>query len=295
MPDFLRWATILVFVYASPMKRLTFGMLKVTAYLFLHPTNCFTNYRHRDPPIQTPYLRNINWHTTPSLPTKCVPWCTASTYARRGRVPIGKWCVSPFARHPHFVTRCDSELAIIIDDPRAHSGPSAPILQKYNDERIEAINLQISLAEAKEATSAGRAMSEEALRKRKTREQRKELERAKAAATADSTEGPTSLFVPESSAHTNEPSIVPPTSTTPAYTVKVPSSSSSLPWYTSQTSTYTTLASARTACVWTYPSTLHERAKCGVFRGLWGKGYFMGGGIKFGGDYLVYPGSYPAF
>ncbi|KIM80807.1 hypothetical protein PILCRDRAFT_822087 [Piloderma croceum F 1598] len=191
----------------------------------------------------------------------------------------------------------ETELAIIIDDPRAHSGPSAPILQKYNDERIEAINLQISLVEAreaKEAASAGRAMSEEALRKRKTREQRKELERAKAAAAADSTESHTSLFVPDSSAHTSEPSVPQPSPTpaptTPAYTVIVPPSSSSLPWYAPQTRTHTTLASARTAGVWTYPKTLHERAKCGVFRGLWGKGYFMGGGIKFGGDYLVYPG-----
>jgi tRNA-splicing endonuclease subunit Sen34 len=197
------------------------------------------------------------------------------------------------------VTHCDSELAIIIDDPRAHSDPSASILQKYNDERIEAISLQISLAEAKEVketASAGRAMSEEALRKRKTREQKKELEKAKAAAAADPTEDPTSLFVPESSVHMSEPSVAQPSSTpapaTPAYTVIVPPSSSSLPWYTPQASTHTTLASARTAGVWTYPSTLHERAKCGVFRGLWGKGYFMGGGIKFGGDYLVYPGSY---
>ena len=190
------------------------------------------------------------------------------------------------------------ELAIIIDDPSAHSDPSTLTLQKYNNERIEAINLQILLVEAKEAketASAGRAMSEEAIRKRKVREQRKELERAEAAAFAASTEGPVSLFVPEASASTSEPSFAQaptPAPSTPSYTVTIPASSSSLPWYTPYARMYSTLAGAGTAGVWTYPSTLHERAKCGVFKGLWEQGYFMGGGIKFGGDYLVYPGAY---
>lgn len=189
------------------------------------------------------------------------------------------------------VTRpISSELAVMIDDPHAHPDPSASTLQKYNDERSEAAAIQISLAEAKEAKEAGRAMSEEAIRKRKEREQKKALQKVK----ATSSESPESLFDPDPSTSVPAQTANNPTTatSTAAYTVVVPSSSSSLPWYAPQSSTYTTLARARTAGVWTYPSTLHERARCGVFRGLWEQGYFMGGGIKFGGDYLVYPGEY---
>jgi tRNA-splicing endonuclease subunit Sen34 len=150
----------------------------------------------------------------------------------------------------------------------------------------------VEAKEAKEATSTGRAMSEEALRKRKAREQKKMLEKAKAA--ASSIEGSDTLFTPKSATSTT--SAANPVSSaspaTPSYTVTIPTSSSSLPWYVPHKSTYTTLAWARMSGVWMYPSTLHERAKCGVFRGLWEQGYFMGGGIKFGGDFLVYPGLY---
>ena len=52
----------------------------------------------------------------------------------------------------------------------------------------------------------------------------------------------------------------------------------------------TTLEAARQAGVWTYPTTSFEHAKCRVFQDLWEKGNYMGGGIKFGGDFLVYPG-----
>lgn len=186
-----------------------------------------------------------------------------------------------------------TEVAVIVDDARAHSDPSPSALQKYNDERIEAANLQISRAEAakgaKQPENAERAMSEEAVRKRKAREQKKALERAKAEAAALAADGPEQLFVPEASVSSIAP-VEEPTISTPQYTVNIPASSSSLPWTSPETSTYTTLVEAQTASVWNYPSTPQERAKCGVFRGLWEQGYFMGGGIKFGGDYLVYPG-----
>jgi tRNA-splicing endonuclease subunit Sen34 len=73
------------------------------------------------------------------------------------------------------------------------------------------------------------------------------------------------------------------------YTISIPASSSSLEWYQAFT-IFTTLSSAREAGVWTYPSTLSERARCGVFQDLWKQGNFIGGGIKFGGEYLIYPG-----
>ncbi|XP_046574545.1 tRNA-splicing endonuclease subunit Sen34-like isoform X1 [Haliotis rubra] len=41
---------------------------------------------------------------------------------------------------------------------------------------------------------------------------------------------------------------------------------------------------------WKYPQSEHERLRCQVFSYLWGRGYYMTGGGKFGGDFLVYPG-----
>ena len=81
-----------------------------------------------------------------------------------------------------------------------------------------------------------------------------------------------------------------PPRTAPAYTVVVPGTSTSFSWYTPEPHAYSTIQSAKNAGIWSYPSNLAERAKCAVFRDLWEKGYYMGGGLKFGGDFLVYPG-----
>jgi tRNA-splicing endonuclease subunit Sen34 len=42
--------------------------------------------------------------------------------------------------------------------------------------------------------------------------------------------------------------------------------------------------------VWTFPSTAEERHRYIVFRDLHERGYKLTGGLKFGADYLVYPG-----
>lgn len=153
---------------------------------------------------------------------------------------------------------------------------------------------------AKEGSNPSRAMSEEALRKRKEREERKKAQAA-AKAAAEGAEGSPGEFNPPNpvesegantptkpSASTSEG----PKNSSLPYTVVIPASSSSLEWYDPTECTYSTTESARLAGVWDYPSTLSERARCGVFRDLWKQGYFMGGGIKFGGEYLVYPGAY---
>ena len=58
-----------------------------------------------------------------------------------------------------------------------------------------------------------------------------------------------------------------------------------------RTCTYETLEAARAAHVWSYPSNAEESAGWEVFRDLWEKRYYMGGGSKFCGDWLVYPGA----
>lgn len=104
------------------------------------------------------------------------------------------------------------------------------------------------------------------------------------------------------------PALAPATTSNAIYTISVPTTSDTLAWYDSNdndndgdgddnleperpTYTYETLDAAREAHVWNYPSNAEERARCEVFRDLWEKGYYMGGGSKFGGDWLVYPGA----
>ncbi|KAJ7109218.1 hypothetical protein C8R44DRAFT_551542, partial [Mycena epipterygia] len=175
----------------------------------------------------------------------------------------------------------ENELAVLVDDPKAHVQPSVAELQRWELHTKEFAQRQLSQLAAVAKDSPG--MSEEAIKKRKERE----LKKAAAAATkpvdAPSSEPDHSLFAP------SENTAPPPPSDT-QYTVVIPASSTSFEWYNDSACLFTTIESAKAAGIWEYPSDLRERAKCGVFRGLWEQGMYMGGGIKFGGDYLVYPG-----
>ncbi|KAF9533477.1 hypothetical protein CPB83DRAFT_845326 [Crepidotus variabilis] len=255
----------------------------------------------------------------------------------------------------------DTGVAVLINDSTAHLQPTIPQLTKWSREQQNSMRSQLAYAESKtlrEGTQSGRALSEEAQRKRKEREERKkakareqaiieaeeaheaDIEDANGKSSGDSDPADsepnvymissTSTVTPAKAAKLRESALkgggslspIPSTSSnstpskpstpTPSflssssqpYTIVVPASSSELEWYSpthssapsfssfasTATSTYTTLNAARAADVWTYPATLTERARCGVFRGLWEQGYFMGVGIKFGGEYLVYPG-----
>ncbi|KAF7338426.1 tRNA-splicing endonuclease subunit Sen34 [Mycena venus] len=178
----------------------------------------------------------------------------------------------------------ENEIAVLVDDPKAHIQPSVVELQRWNLKEKELAQLQLAqLATALENSPA--VMSEEAVRKRKERELKKQAAAAaaKAAEAGLLAEADNSIFSPPENA------TAPPAVDT-QYTVVIPASSTSFEWYNDSACLYTTVQSAKDAGIWEYPSNLHERAKCGVFRGLWEQGMYMGGGIKFGGDYLVYPG-----
>ena len=73
------------------------------------------------------------------------------------------------------------------------------------------------------------------------------------------------------------------------------------PWYrphletspgsgSSRPRTHTLLSTARASGLWTYPRTRADRARCAVFEDLQARGYFLGLGLRFGGDFVVYPG-----
>ncbi|KIK97414.1 hypothetical protein PAXRUDRAFT_227706 [Paxillus rubicundulus Ve08.2h10] len=197
-------------------------------------------------------------------------------------------------------------LALLVDDKNAHHDPSAPALRKWDSDRLRVVERQLALAEeheAKEALNPDRAMSEKAILKRKEREEKR-------ARSVQPNTAETSQEIPEESLFANDsvPNLeghseslraesphrssvtVPPQTFTSPYTIQVPGASSTFEWYDQSTHSFTTLAAAREAGIWDYPATPAEYARCGVFRDLWEQGYFMGGGIKFGGEYLVYPG-----
>ncbi|KAF9246129.1 tRNA-intron endonuclease catalytic domain-like protein [Melanogaster broomeanus] len=203
----------------------------------------------------------------------------------------------------------EKKLAVLVDDTNAHRDPTPTALSRWDSERLRGVERQLALAEehdAKEALNPDRAMSEKAIRKRKEREEKRA--HGKSTTTDTSQEIPEedpSLFAPTNhdlpgfdshpkssgapSSHTSGVTAPPQTSTLP-YTIQVPGASSTFEWYDHSAHSFATLAAAREAGVWDYPTTPAERARCGVFQDLWEQGYFMGGGIKFGGEYLVYPG-----
>ena len=162
----------------------------------------------------------------------------------------------------------------------------------WNEEREASVRAQLIAAEAEKASEKTTkfATSEEAIRKRQEREAKKAAAaRAKALA-----EGlPVDEVVPASVVPhpvSEERPGTPSKAAASAFTVTIPASSSDLQWYDPDSAAYSTLEAARQAGVWTYPTTPFEHAKCRVFQDLWEKGNYMGGGIKFGGDFLVYPG-----
>lgn len=172
-----------------------------------------------------------------------------------------------------------------MDDTTAIREPSSEELGEWDEIRKRQVAQQISLwherekaREALESTqSKGKGrMSEEAVQKRKQRQERRVRE-----------------FIPGSVDDEDVPkgaTLDPQTETPPQpnYTVHIHSTSSSYPWY--QPSTYDSLQSAAHAGIWTYPHSSEEIASCRVFRDLWEQGHFLGSGLKFGGDFLVYPG-----
>ncbi|KAF9264737.1 tRNA-intron endonuclease catalytic domain-like protein [Marasmius fiardii PR-910] len=183
----------------------------------------------------------------------------------------------------------EKEIAVLVDDPSAYPQPSIPQFQQWLKEQ-ESLKQHVMAAEVKqtkENTSQDRAMSEEAVRKRKERELKRQQKLADEAQLAANNEGQLD------SVHTPIPiesELQSPSQSTTQTTVLIPAPSTSLQWYSPKIHTYDSIESAKAAGIWDFPSDSHDFARCGVFQDLWEQGYFLGGGIKFGGDYLVYPG-----
>ena len=210
-------------------------------------------------------------------------------------------------------------------DPAAHHTPTPSQLEAWDASRRQDITNQIALLEHRKAEDRATATStatatttipatDTIQQKRAEREaRRRQLAETAAEADADAdTEEGVGAIGGGSKVKRHVDAPAPATATTSTsnaiYTISVPTTSDTLAWYDSSkcdnndndldddnperhTCTYETLDAARAANVWSYPSNAEERARCEVFRDLWEKGYYMGGGSKFGGDWLVYPGA----
>ena len=165
-------------------------------------------------------------------------------------------------------------------DPAAHHSATPTQLESWDSQRQRGIAQQIREAERRKgedrAAIADAASEAAAQKKRAEREARRQRQL-----------GP-EVIVEGADAPSPSPQ---PQANVAVYTVSVPTTSDAFAWYEPGAHTYETLDAAREAGVWTYPATEEERARCEVFRDLWEKGYYLGGGGKFGGDWLVYPGA----
>ncbi|KZV71799.1 hypothetical protein PENSPDRAFT_751474 [Peniophora sp. CONT] len=197
------------------------------------------------------------------------------------------------------VVLVDKGLAVLVDDPRAYRLPSTQELQEWDTKR--AADALAQLRRSVDAQAAGRAQlanSEEAKAKRALREWKKQLLASHAARLAEtgpfaSDDAPAPVPVPMSEptpAPAETDSINAALTSKDPWTVSVAGNSNEVAWYEPEHATYTSLDAAREAGIWIHPENEAERTRCAVFRDLWEKGYYMGGGSKFGGDWLVYPG-----
>lgn len=197
----------------------------------------------------------------------------------------------------------EKEAAVLLDNASANTQPpSEADLAHWRkgvvDYRVASQDHLAEIRKQKE-TAKGKQDTEEAQRKRMEREARKKSSSTAAVkgvpaegaaeGVASSSGGADDVFVPDETPSTPQlKSQVDMKGEDLSYTVLIPTTPDEHPWF--RPPAYETIQAAKEAGVWTYPSTPIERAKCAVYRDLIDKGYFIGGGLKFGGDWLVYPG-----
>jgi tRNA-splicing endonuclease subunit Sen34 len=174
----------------------------------------------------------------------------------------------------------------LVYTPTAFRPPTSHEIAQHTATRLESVEeMQEAAVALVEEKKRAFAMKRESGKGK--REKRREV---KESGDAEAEEG---LFAPDPVNPVTK--TTKPPSSTPYFTT-VPShpTPSTHPWFdpTSSSSSYTTLSSARDAGVWTYPRTALERARCATYREVWTKGMFMGQGVKFGGEFLVYPGAF---
>ncbi|GJJ12244.1 hypothetical protein Clacol_006485 [Clathrus columnatus] len=159
-------------------------------------------------------------------------------------------------------------ICTLVDDTHSIREPTHAELEEWNEDRKKDIQIQVEQWKEKEKNRVSSALTD-----RKTKEGTGDVAKRQARQVPKETSEGQQFTMP---------------STIATYTITIPSMSSTLAWY--QPKRYEELAYAREAGIWTYPRTPYERASCRIFRDIWEKRYYLGSGIKFGGEYLIYPG-----
>ena len=179
-----------------------------------------------------------------------------------------------------------------MDDLAAHLQPQAEQAEAYHSARLAAIEEQ-QLASVRFEEGKREKMNEVYKDKIGKRKQ------AKSGQGREKGDEVLEIFVPDIAE--GETTTAPPSLATASpsaqslaavpYTITIQSSSTDSPWYNPAGFTYSDLETARAAGLWNYPSTPLQAARCLIFEDLWRKGHYMGGGLRFGGDFLIYPGA----
>lgn len=177
--------------------------------------------------------------------------------------------------------------ATLVDDTRAHDvqALSEQDLDKWHEERTASIldRRRMALEEARETKEKLKQkyiLSEAAMEKKRLREERKRMQG----------EGQDKE---EDASVNKEPGVVEAADEASlSHSITIPSTSSTLEWHNVRLgdNAFDTLSSAARAGLWRYPSTANQRARCAAFDAFRAKEYYMGKGLRFGGDFVVYPG-----
>ncbi|CAD6563711.1 MAG: tRNA-splicing endonuclease subunit [Cyphobasidiales sp. Tagirdzhanova-0007] len=181
----------------------------------------------------------------------------------------------------------DNRLAVLVDAASSHASPTLSQAEHYAAARLQSARAQQAFSAQQDEDKTARmsdVYKEEIDKRRKEKvDKRNEVTERTEVELLQEEQQKSDLSAEK---HKKDTTKIP-------WSVVISGSSTGLPWYTPANSTYTTLSSARLANVNTYPEdSLNELAvaRIKVFGDLWKKGYFMGSGLKFGGDFLVYPG-----
>ncbi|GAA5968223.1 hypothetical protein JCM11641_003777 [Rhodosporidiobolus odoratus] len=212
-----------------------------------------------------------------------------------------------------------NKLAILVNDPSAHLPPTLAESTSYSTSRASAITAQQEASRLNdlERKREFEAKNRDKIEKKRAEKEKKRKEREDqirkdglevfvpdlaqgaentgapaAAASAGASSAPSPLPVASPSQKSTLASATEPPLHLAPYTILIEPTSSPFAWYdpSAEAVSYPTLESAKKAGIWNYPLNPVQDARCKVFEDLWRRGFYMGGGLRFGGDFLVYPG-----
>lgn len=197
-------------------------------------------------------------------------------------------------------------IAILVDDRAAHSALHDSLtkeeLYDWHSSRQNVIDenkkrLYDNAKRSKERWQQSVAGKEKTIERRKEREQRRERIRKER---IEESEGPSeenqnNLFAPdteEKEDNTMQSNAEDEAWKTTSHPITIATNSLELPWRVIKVgeNAFDTLSGAAKANLWHYPKTSLQVARCAVFEDLRMRGYYLAKGLRFGGDFNVYPG-----